>query len=80
MKLSIWFPHYVLPAHIGVYEVDDCDGLDGPWYAYWDGKKFGYRSWIGPDAAYSMRNDPTSCRETAQWRGLAEPPKKAKAK
>jgi hypothetical protein len=76
-KLTPWFPAHVVPVRIGVYEVDDEDGIDGPWYAYWDGRKFGFRCWKGPQEAFNYRYDKTYLSEFSKWRGLAEDPAKA---
>ena len=77
-KLTPWFPAHVKPARVGVYEVDDQDGMIGPWYAYWNGRRFGWRSWKGPQEAYESRFDSIGLDERAIWRGLAEDPAKAK--
>lgn len=78
MKLTPWFPAEVKPVHQGTYEVDDDDGIPGSWYAYWDGWKFGYRHY-DPEIAFRLRDRHTDCNHMTKWRGLAKPPKKAKA-
>lgn len=76
-KLTPWFPAHMPPEHKGVYEVEDSDEIEGPWYAYWDGKRFGYRYWKSPKSAEIHMDDKTCCPALAKWRGLAEDPAKA---
>lgn len=72
-KLTPWFKGDAKPKHIGVYEVDDKDGISGNWFAYWDGAKFCYRS-TTPEDAYRERCFSTDCKPLVKWRGLAEKP------
>lgn len=71
-NLTPWFPAKVKPIHIGVYEVDMFSGKSI--YAYWDGKKFGYRTFGSQQRAFEQRNMATSCPALTTWRGLAEKP------
>ena len=72
-NLTPWFPAKVKPVHEGVYEVDDKDGMTGTWYAFWDGKKFGYRT-QNTDISFSTRYCETNCAKRVSWRGLAVKP------
>lgn len=73
LKLTTWFPATVMPARVGVYEVEPPSGY-GRWYAYWDGERFGYRVTSGPDEAEDCRSWPTRLPTLASWRGLAKNP------
>lgn len=73
MKMTPWFPADVTPVHVGVYEVDDHDGMGGQWWAYWDGKKFCYRCHFDWQDAFDKRNEKTDCPALTSWRGLASP-------
>lgn len=68
MKLTPWFPASVKPVRVGVYRVES-----GGWYAYWNGRKFGWRD-LTPSKAYANRNEATLCTKLASWCGLAEKP------
>jgi len=73
-KLTPWFSAEVKPVHIGVYQVDDGDDIDGEWYAYYDGSRFGYRCWISAEDAYQSRMAKTDCKPMVAWRGLVVKP------
>ena len=72
-----WFPAEVTPTREGVYEVADDGG--GPldrlrWYAYWNGKRFCYRtSFDDPQQAFERRDFDTKLPALTKWRGLKEP-------
>ena len=74
MKLTPWYPPEVKPVRKGVYEVRE--EVFGKWtvFAYWNGKRFGYRE-TESIRAYDKRDHPTGLSATAPWRGLAEEPK-----
>lgn len=72
-RLTEWFPPHVKPVRVGVYEVVDSDGELG-WYAFWNGKKFGYRCWKSPQSAFYRRHESTWQPNFAKWRGLADNP------
>ncbi len=61
-----WYPANISPSVPGVYQVKIC-GMIG--YAYWNGRKFGWRSFDVKTAFYD-RNRPTNAGDTAVWRGL----------
>lgn len=73
-RLTGWFDPDVKPAIPGVYEVKSRYGSPGPWYSYFDGKKFCYRDKGGPQAAAKNSWLETVAPESATWRGLAEDP------
>lgn len=72
MKLTDWFPADVKPTHIGEYDFKYEYGYQ--FRAFFDGTQFLIRDlrdlywWDRPIIRQGV------------WRGLAEPPKKAKAK
>jgi hypothetical protein len=70
-----WFNKDQKPSRVGVYEVDDadCRGESVKWFAYWNGDKFGYRTFDAPDALI-LRKEPTALPRLTQWRGLAVKP------
>lgn len=70
LVLTNWIPCTTPPVREGVYEVDDEDGIDGPWWAYWDGSRFGYREYASPQKAFNNRNLVTACAPRAKWRGV----------
>lgn len=67
--LTDWIPCTPPPVRVGVYEVDDEDGFKGPWFAYWDGEKFGYRD-FSVQGAFDNRDKYTACAPRAKWRGV----------
>lgn len=69
-KLTPWFPGYVKPARMGVYERQ----IEGRIvFSYWDGGYWG-PSQYDKDEAYYFRGL-HSWFQTHPWRGLAEQPK-----
>lgn len=72
-KLTPWFQPRTPPARVGVYEVESPFVFMGC-YAYWDGRRFGYRTSLGPHMAYECRACETCLPPVARWRGLAEDP------
>ena len=74
MKLTPWFPETVKPMRVGVYQVKLDWFNPRDWYAYWNGKRFCYRSSTGPDDALRARYCETALPRIAIWRGLAEKP------
>lgn len=77
MKLTPWFEGDVKPHRIGVYErgMNGCP-LPHPFY-FWDGQ---YWRGMGETTVEKIVGQNISVFQKIQWRGLAEPPKKAKAK
>lgn len=73
MKLTEWFGPEVKPTIIGVYQVDDEDGMNGDWFAFWDGHSFRHRNETAKEA-YEYRSFRTCCEPLVKWRGLAEKP------
>lgn len=73
-KLTPWFPADVKPARKGVYQVSDCFWADRVGYAYWNGRRFGFRAADDPSMAHLHRNSLTLFPERTSWRGLAENP------
>jgi hypothetical protein len=70
------YPAAVAPKRRGVYEVKDGDSHfpDEHWFAYWDGRKFGFRCMNTPANAEFCRDRPTYLPARASWRGLARKP------
>lgn len=64
-----FYPAHVLPCRIGVYEVMPQFGSPIPWYAYWDGEKFCFRSRSAKEAKKN-KDVPTYAGRYAIWRGL----------
>ena len=64
-KMTNWFPSYIKPVHVGVYQVD----RDSNAAAFWDGRFWGF-------ADYSINKvincgDKSSYQHT-EWRGFTE--------
>lgn len=86
MKLTEWHDKGVKPVHVGVYEVRDAANSDYTAYAYWDGKKFCFRTFAAIrkdaqsciDEAYKKRNDFTCLPKLTKWRGLFHKPRSMK--
>lgn len=72
LKLTEWFPPYIKPVHVGVYEVCSL----GVWRSHWDGSKWGpvYLE-IGGGVRFHYHTI-----QNHTWRGLAQPPKNNAAK
>ena len=70
MKLTPWYPPYVVPVRKGVYEV-----RQPGWYSYWNGEGFNWQDCKGPEQAYVNRSSFTACSPRQSWRGLAKEPK-----
>lgn len=74
-KLTPWFDKHVKPVHTGVYIADwQKASLHGTWYAYWDGKKWG---WMVNTVDMALSIYQTSKRNRhpqLAWRGLANKP------
>lgn len=66
-KVTPWFPHYVSPVHIGMYQrdwgiwADDLQSRD-----YWDGNQ-----WFL--CADGTPNNAMPSTQKVRWRGLTEP-------
>lgn len=74
MKLTDWFPPEVKPVHVGVYETQSARFMDDTWYAYFDGKRWGYCTCTNPEDAFEYRNRQHFRDSDSPWRGLAEKP------
>lgn len=72
-RFKKWFSPDVKPVMPGVYEVKSPYGSPGPWYSYFDGEKFGWRSRIKEEASENKKYG-TDLPKTATWRDLAEDP------
>lgn len=70
-KLTPWFPIETPPVRVGVYNVScHAHRQTGHWYAYWDGRWFGFYYQSAQAAADGVRR---TCRDaTASWRGIAK--------
>lgn len=79
-QLSSMFPPKIPPTRKGVYAVTS-DGYNEA-FAYWDGKRFGYRCWVALygneqeaiNYAFILRAEYTCLAKRASWRGLAYDP------
>jgi hypothetical protein len=71
--LTPWFSAEVRPAHDGVYETRDCDGIVS--YQHWNGDFWGFFAFTIKEA-YEGGDSP-SYQQHNDWRGLAEDPEKA---
>lgn len=78
--LTPWFPASVKPARKGVYEVDSTSDRA---FSYWNGTRFGWRTWMfnhisiesAVSDAFCMRHAETCLAERERWRGLNKDPK-----
>jgi hypothetical protein len=84
-KLTPWFDAAVPPWEPGVYEMQVGTGRC---FAYWNGTRFGYRTFTvrhpteedvreAVSDAFLLRNAETCLPETSIWRGLSTPPKES---
>lgn len=78
MKLTRWFPAEVNPVHVGVYQRAFKGQKYPVRYWYWNGDFWEVGGWDFADEAAKNPRGKTS-QNYLYWRGLAEPPKKAKA-
>lgn len=69
-----WYPSDVHPSVPGVYQVQLAHFPASVFYAYWNGKKFGYRVALRDMAfqALKRRDDRTYAGDFAIWRGLTK--------
>lgn len=66
-----WFPPWMKPVYIGVYEV--CSTEIPSVYAYWAGEGW-LPNYISVATAYNNRNvDPLAGYQHKVWRGLVRP-------
>jgi hypothetical protein len=77
MKKTDWYPGYVKPKRIGIYERNDegtsmYDG--GPNFSYWDGKMW-RNSGDSVERADLHSGYGDSSEQNLPWRGLSEPAK-----
>lgn len=72
-KLTPWFPGYVKPVWVGVYQREYGNENDPDIvYCKWDGKAFHV---YARNPYQASINDCESSNIHNRWRGLAEPPK-----
>lgn len=67
--VSQWF-RKERPHHVGVYQVKESNGWIA--YAYWDGRKFGFRHDAGSERAFEWRKIHTCLKAFVPWRGVAK--------
>jgi hypothetical protein len=67
-----WFPPEISPRYEGVYRLNEPWFADGV-YAYWNGRRFGYRTMTVAEA-YRNQGAATTLSPRAAWRGLAHDP------
>jgi hypothetical protein len=74
-KLTPWFPYGIKPVRVGVYRADfepdratwnDPD----PWYAYFDGKQWGWLCQGVDDALHTYLHEPDRRHPNLEWCGL----------
>ena len=71
MKLSQWHDEDVNPVHIGVYETrHENDDIDGEYYQYWNGERFGGAS-CDIETALQYK-DSKNGSQNVKWRGIAK--------
>ncbi len=64
-KMTAWFPHYIKPARVGVYQIDrDTDAV-----AFWDGRFWGV---TGSSIEEVICRGDKSSYQYAEWRGFKE--------
>jgi hypothetical protein len=70
-KFSPWFEATKedQPVNIGVYEVVPVSTFGKAWFAYWNGRRFGYRT-NTPVDAFAFRKASTGASKLARWRGV----------
>lgn len=72
MKLTNWFPGYIKPVRVGVYQQLNGSGKLG--YQYWDGVR--WHSWATlPELATDTCFWAAEFYQNDSWRGLAQEPK-----
>lgn len=69
LQVTDWIPCTTPPVREGVYEVMQ-HNESGPFYAYWDGARFSYRSTSSPDMAFEKRNSGSLYGVPERWRGV----------
>ena len=79
MKLTPWFPAEVKPVHVGVYEIYEHRRHERPTFKHWNGSFWGFASASIGQAQSADTHLGPSLVQKCNWRGLAAPPKKAKA-
>jgi len=83
-ELTAWHEKELKPAYIGVYEVRRKPNGKQlvRWFAFWSGEKWSFTA-TTPAGAAAVRDQISSEAERAggfEWRGLANPPRGARAK
>ena len=77
-ELTPWFDAIVKPARVGVYQVDwkpSAQESEYQWYAYWDGREWGWMAISISRAIASYNLNPDRRHKELAWRGLASEPK-----
>ena len=79
-KLTPWFSDEIKPFYIGVYEVEFFlpTMRKSHWYAYFDGKLWGWMTWDIKRAKSLYKESIENRHEKLCFRGLANAPKKFK--
>lgn len=75
MKKTRWFSAKTSPKILGVYQVED-EGDEYEHWAFWNGERFCWRSWVSPQHAFENRDLSTVLEPRVKWRGLSEDPNK----
>ncbi|MBJ9895265.1 hypothetical protein [Burkholderia cenocepacia] len=74
--LTGWFPDFVDPKIVGVYEVENIVYTETRYFSYWNGTGWGW-CMHSPDEAYrAALNDPTKFTMHRSWRGLNKEPQR----
>ncbi len=72
-RLTPVFPPNIRPARAGVYKIATIQGAPTkyPWYAYWDGRLWG---WCAPTPAGALlgRRDAHRANQNRCWQGLTQ--------
>ena len=71
-KKTAWFPGYVRPARVGVYQTGDSDDLN---FQHWNGTWWGMLG-VSADNALEFADD-VSVFQSLPWRGLTQNPEAA---
>jgi len=80
-KLTPWFPAATNPVRPGVYIAEWPDYVDivpHPWFAFWDGKQWGWMETNIELAVSAYKRGDTHAAGKLAWRGLAGRPKAVK--
>lgn len=74
-KLTQWFKADIKPTRVGVYQANWLPKADtyGDWYAYWDGKEWGWMA-LNISEAVRVYKETDRRHKRLAWRGLAAKP------